>query len=50
MSWRDHFGSAGYFASYHSIQPPFKANTLEYPKEMNCRAIQALVSSFGQLQ
>jgi hypothetical protein len=45
-----YFGSMGNLASTHSSQPPLRAKTFEYPREINCRAVQALVSSLGQLQ
>ena len=46
----DYLGSTGSFAFSHPSQPPFKTKTLSYPRDKNCRATQALVSSLGQEQ
>ena len=49
-SVEDYLASTGNPAFCHSLQPPFRTNTFLYPREINCRATQALVSSFGQEQ
>ena len=49
-SGRTYFGSVGSPAFTHSFHPPLRAKTFVYPMPINCRATQALVSSFGQEQ
>ena len=44
------FGSVGYPAFSHSLQPPLRTFTFPYPASMNLRATLALVPSLGQAQ
>ena len=42
--------STGYPAFFQEAHPPFRAKTFGYPIAISCSAVQALVSSSGQVQ